>query len=150
MFNRIVTGDQSCEHHYQPESKRASVQLKHPSSPFRSNKNFNVTSSAEKVMLIVFWNSHGVLLAHFEKRGENVNCASYCKFLLRLLDGIRRKSTGQLARVLPHQDNARPHTILAINLMINSRDAKAMIRHLWKAVEFHEQHHNKIQRESTN
>jgi hypothetical protein len=33
MFNRIVTGDESWVHHYQPESKRASVQWKHPSSP---------------------------------------------------------------------------------------------------------------------
>jgi hypothetical protein len=30
------------------------------------------------------------------------------------------------------------------------RDAKAMVRHLWKAVKLHEQHYNKIKRESTN
>jgi hypothetical protein len=29
MLNRIVTGDESCVHHYQPKSKRASVQWKH-------------------------------------------------------------------------------------------------------------------------
>jgi hypothetical protein len=29
-------------------------------------------SSAGKIMLIVFWDSQGVLLAHFQKRGENV------------------------------------------------------------------------------
>jgi hypothetical protein len=33
MINRIVTGDESWVHHYQPESKHASVQWKHPSSP---------------------------------------------------------------------------------------------------------------------
>jgi hypothetical protein len=32
MLNRIVTGDESWVHHYQPESKRASMQWKHPSS----------------------------------------------------------------------------------------------------------------------
>jgi hypothetical protein len=32
MFNRIVTIDESWVHHYQPESKRASVRWKHPSS----------------------------------------------------------------------------------------------------------------------
>jgi hypothetical protein len=37
-----------------------------------------------------------------------------------------------------------------VNLVINSGDAKAMVRHLWKAVELHEQYYNKIQRESTN
>jgi two-component SAPR family response regulator len=35
-----------------------------------------------------------------------------------------------------------------INLVTNFGDAKAMVRHLWKAVELHEQHYNKIQRES--
>jgi hypothetical protein len=43
MFNRIVTGDESWVHHYQPKSKRASMQWKHPSSP--STKKFNVMPS---------------------------------------------------------------------------------------------------------
>jgi hypothetical protein len=33
MLNRIVTGEESLVHHYQPESKCTSVQWKHPSSP---------------------------------------------------------------------------------------------------------------------
>jgi hypothetical protein len=62
-------------------------------------------------MLTVFWDSQDVLLAHFQKRGENVNCASYCEVLLKLRDAIRRKHPGQLARrALLHQDNVRPHT----------------------------------------
>jgi hypothetical protein len=40
--------------------------------------------------------------------------------------------------------------VTIINLVINSRDAKAMVRHLWKVVELHEQHYNKIKQESTN
>jgi hypothetical protein len=95
MLNRIVTMDESWVHHYQPESKRASVQGKYPSSP--STKNFKVTTLAWKVMLTVFWDFRGVLLAHFQKRGENVNFASYCEVLLKLRDAIRRKLTGQLA-----------------------------------------------------
>jgi hypothetical protein len=73
MLNRIVTGDESWVHHYQPESKPASVQWKHPTSP--SAKKFKVTRmpSAEKVMLTIFWDYQGVLLAHFQKSGENVN-----------------------------------------------------------------------------
>jgi hypothetical protein len=59
-------------------------------------------------MLTVFWDSQGVLLAHFQKRGENVNSASYCEVLLKLRDAIRRKHPGQLARgVLLHHDSAR-------------------------------------------
>jgi hypothetical protein len=71
---------------------------------------FTFMPSAGKVMLIVFWDSQGVLLAHFQKCGENVNFASYCEVLLKLRDAIPRKRPGQLARgVLLHHDNARPH-----------------------------------------
>jgi hypothetical protein len=62
--NRIFTGDESRIHHYKPESKRASMQWKHASSP--STKYFKVTPSAGKVMLTVFGNSQGVLSAHFQ------------------------------------------------------------------------------------
>jgi hypothetical protein len=33
MLARIVTGDESWVHHYQPEAKHASMQWKHPVSP---------------------------------------------------------------------------------------------------------------------
>jgi histone-lysine N-methyltransferase SETMAR len=72
------------------------------------------TPSAGKVMFAVFWDSQGVLLAYFQKRGENVNSASYCEVLLKLRDKLLSKRPGQLARVvLLHHDNARPHTARA-------------------------------------
>jgi hypothetical protein len=40
MLNKAVTGDELWVHHYQPEPEYASMQLKHPSSPF--TKKFNV------------------------------------------------------------------------------------------------------------
>jgi hypothetical protein len=65
MLNRTFTGDESWVHQWQPKSKCAPVQWKHPSSP--STKEFKVTPSARKVMLTVFWDSLGVLLAHYQK-----------------------------------------------------------------------------------
>jgi hypothetical protein len=41
---RIVTGDQSWVHHYQPESEHASMKCPHPISPL--TKKFKVTPSA--------------------------------------------------------------------------------------------------------
>jgi hypothetical protein len=93
MLNRTVTGDESWVHHYQPESKRALMQWKHPSSP--STKKLKVMSPAGKAMLTVFWYSQGVLLAYFQKSGENVNSASYCEVWLKLQDVIRRKRPDQ-------------------------------------------------------
>jgi hypothetical protein len=48
------------------------------------------------------------------------------------------------------EDEVKNVLVTMINLVINSGDAKAMVGHLWKAEELHEQHYNKIQRESTN
>jgi hypothetical protein len=48
-------------------------------------------------MLTVFRDSQGVLLARFQRCGENVNSASYYEVLLKLLDSISRKRPGQLA-----------------------------------------------------
>jgi hypothetical protein len=57
-------------------------------------------------MFTVLWDSQGVLLAYFQKRGENVNSVLYCEVLLKLRDAIRRKLPGQLARgLLLHNDN---------------------------------------------
>jgi histone-lysine N-methyltransferase SETMAR len=117
MLNRIVTGDESWVHHYQPDSKCASIKWKHPSSPPIKKLKYNVKQSAGKVMMLtVFWDSQGVLLAHFQTHGENVNSASYeyCEVLLKLRDAVRRKRPGRLAGgVLLHHDNARPHTARA-------------------------------------
>jgi hypothetical protein len=77
MLNRIVTGDEPWVHHYQHQSKRASMQWKHPSPPSTKKCNVTRTSSAGKLMLTVFWDSQEVLLVHFQKRGENVNFTSY-------------------------------------------------------------------------
>jgi hypothetical protein len=89
--------------------KHASMGWKHPSSP--STRKFKAMPSAWKVMLTVFWDSQGVLLAHFQKRRENVNSASYCEVLLKRQDAICRTHPGQLARgVQLHRDNARPYT----------------------------------------
>jgi hypothetical protein len=93
MLNRAVTGDESWAHHYQPESKRASIQWKYSCSPSTKSSKFKVTPSVGKVMLTVFWDSHAVLLAHFQKRGEHVNSASYCEDLLKLRDAIRKKTS---------------------------------------------------------
>jgi hypothetical protein len=76
---------------------------------------FKVTPSAGKVMHIAFLDSQGVLLAHFQKHGENLNSSSYCEVSLKFHDIIHKKERpGQLARgVLLHYESARLHTVQA-------------------------------------
>jgi hypothetical protein len=47
------------------------------------------------------------------------------------------------------EDAVKNILVTIINLVINSGEAKAMVRHLWKPVELHEQHYNKFKWEST-
>jgi histone-lysine N-methyltransferase SETMAR len=109
MLARIVTGDETWVHYYQPESKQASMQWKHVASPTPTK--FKVVQSAGKVMATVFWDVHGVLLVEFQERGQTVNAASYCALLERLKQAILRKRRGLMTKgVILLHDNARPHT----------------------------------------
>jgi hypothetical protein len=53
-------------------------------------------------MFTVFWDSQGVLLAHFQKYGENINPASNCEVLFELRDAVRGRRPGKLARGVLH------------------------------------------------
>jgi hypothetical protein len=48
------------------------------------------------------------------------------------------------------EDEVKNILVTIINMVINSGDAKAMVRYLWKADKLHEQHYNEYQWESTN
>ena len=109
MLNRIVTGDETWVHHYQPETKQASRLWKHKESPTPTK--FKVVPSASKVMATVFWDMRGVLLVEFQEHGRTVNASSYCSLLERLRTAIRTKRRGLLTQgVILLHDNARPHT----------------------------------------
>jgi [histone H3]-lysine36 N-dimethyltransferase SETMAR len=109
MLERIVTGDETWVHHYQPESKQASMQWKHKDSPTPTK--FKVVPSAGKVMATMFWDMKGLLLVEYQEHGRTVTAASYCSLLERLKAAIKNKRPGLLTRgVLLLHDNARPHT----------------------------------------
>ena len=59
ILGRIVTGDETWVHYHQPETKKASKEWCHTSSP--KQKRFRTQPSAGKVMLTLFWNEQGVI-----------------------------------------------------------------------------------------
>jgi hypothetical protein len=97
-------------YHYEPESKRQSLQWKHPSSP--ANKKFKTQASAGKVTLTIFWDVIGPILVHFQEKGPTVTSARYNDMLVNeLKPAIRSKRRGLLSkRVLLLHDNAGFHT----------------------------------------
>jgi histone-lysine N-methyltransferase SETMAR len=109
MLSRIITGDESWVHHYEPKTKHASTQWKHPASP--AHRKLKVTSSAGKVMLKAFWDCQGVLLTEFQQRDHTVMSVSYCANLTKICAAIHQKRPGLLTKgMLLLHDNTCTHT----------------------------------------
>jgi len=122
ILNRIITGDETWVHHYKPETKRQSMQWKHPSSP--SSKKFKSQPSAGKLLLTVFWDSQGPILEHYMEKDVTVRSVNYYNMLRNeLRPAIRSKRRGSLTQgVLLLHDNARPHMAqltINTNLQLN-------------------------------
>lgn len=93
FLSRIVTGDETWVHYHEPETKRASKEWRHPSSP--KPKKFRTQPSAGKVMLTLFWDERGVILEHYMPRGNTVTSATYTELLRNhLRPAIKSKRRG--------------------------------------------------------
>ena len=64
FLDKIITGDETWVHHYDPESKGQSMEWKHPQSPCK--KKFKTQPSAGKLMLTIFWYSQSPVLEHYQ------------------------------------------------------------------------------------
>ena len=110
-MSRIVTGDETWAHHYEPETKRQSMEWHHPQSPRK--KKFKTTPSAGKLMVTVFWDIDGVILVDVMARGETINSDAYIKTLQKLKQRYwRMRHNRNPGGMLTQHDNARPHTSL--------------------------------------
>lgn len=110
FLNKILTCDETWVHHFEPETKRQSMEWKHTSSPVR--KKFRTQASAGKVMLTVFWDARGVVFCDYLEDQRTVNSAYYSDMLMnKVKPAMREKRRGsQRKGVILLHDNARPHT----------------------------------------
>jgi len=88
----IVTGDESWFHHFEPETKRQSMEWHHLHSP--SKKKAKTVPSAAKVMGTVFWDREGLILAEFLEPGQTITAARYVQTLHKLRRALRDKCPG--------------------------------------------------------
>ncbi|KAJ7341156.1 hypothetical protein JRQ81_004950 [Phrynocephalus forsythii] len=79
FFARLITMDECWVYLYDLETKEMSKEWKHPSPPPKKAK---VQKSAGKVMLSVFWDSHGVILTNYLPKGETLNSDYYCNCVM--------------------------------------------------------------------
>ncbi|EFA09485.1 Histone-lysine N-methyltransferase SETMAR-like Protein [Tribolium castaneum] len=108
ILDRIVTGDETWVHHFEPESKQDSMQWhKKGTAP---PKKFKVSESAGKLMATVFWDTEGVLLLDYKEKGVSITGEYYDRLLEQLKEAIKEKRRGKWTRgVLLLQDNAPVH-----------------------------------------
>lgn len=118
FMHRIITGDETWIHQFEPENKRQSMQWRHVTSP--PPRKFKTIPSTKKVMATVFWDFQGVLLIDFLPNGQTINANRYIMTLKRLKRAVRRKRPGlQDEQILLQHDNARPHAALRTQEAIN-------------------------------
>lgn len=105
---RLVTGDETWLHYWDPESKQESKQwVQRGSSP---PKKFRTQPSAGKIMASIFWDASGVLLMECLPRGATVTGEYYSNLLRKLRQAIKEKRRGKLSKgVLLLHDNAPVH-----------------------------------------
>nr|CAP20021.1 transposase [Eriphia verrucosa] len=106
--SRIVTGDDTWVHHWDPETKLESMAWKHKGSP--TPIKFRAQPSARKIMATTFWDCKGVLMLDYAPRGRTITGQYYAEELARLKECIRQKRRGKLSHgVLLLHDNAPVH-----------------------------------------
>ena len=111
FLGRVVTGDEPWAHYHQPETKKASKEWRHTSSP--KLKKFRTQSHAGKVILTLFWHQRGIILEHYMPRGNTVTSATYADLLKNHLHlAIKSKRRRILSTdVLLQHDYPRPHMV---------------------------------------
>ena len=97
-------------HYFEPESKRQSMEWKHPSSPVK--KKFKTQPSAGKVMLTTFWSSQGPIFCDYLQDQRIINSQYYSDMTVnKVKPALKKKCPGwQRKGVILLHDNARPHT----------------------------------------
>ena len=88
FLQRIATGDETRVHHFEPKSKRASIEWRHATSP--RSKKFKSQQSAGKVMMTEFWDCVGVIMVESMSKGAKINSDVYIDTLKKLKARIRR------------------------------------------------------------
>ena len=89
LLKRVITGDESWIFKYDPLNKRQSLEWKSALLP--RPKKTRVFKSKTKVMLIAFFDVHGMVLAEFLPQGQTINHDVYKNVLGRLMRSVREK-----------------------------------------------------------
>ena len=104
-----MTMDETWLYHYDPETKKQSVEWRHSDSP-------QPKKSAGKVLASIFWDQDGILLIDYLPKGQIINAEYYSSLLVQLKDISKEKSSGKVTKgVLFLHDNVPSRRAFAIH-----------------------------------
>ena len=96
FIDGVVTQDETWVGHFDPESKKQSMEWKHCGSP--PPKKFKRVSSAGKVMASIFWDIQEVIMVDHLEEGHMIHGAYYSEELRQQRQKIVRKRRGKLTQ----------------------------------------------------
>jgi hypothetical protein len=109
FLNRVIPGDESWFFEYDPETKRQSKEWHTPQSP--RQKKARISKSKLNTMVVIFFDSRGVVHKEFVPPGVTVNQ----KYFLEVQDRLRKRVRMVIAGDwILHGDNAPAHTALSV------------------------------------
>ena len=92
FMHQVVTQDETCVHHFDPEPKHRICNgstLAHPLQKSESSPAVTVTAS-------IFWDSHGVMMVNYPEEGRPIDGTNYAEELRWLHQEIVKKRRGKL------------------------------------------------------
>ena len=112
FLDKVITGDESWVFSYNPETERQSEEWHTNSSPHP--KKAHMSRSRVKNMIIVFFDSRGIVHKEFVPPGQTGNHTFYKDVLERLQKQVQRVWRDIADVWVLHHDNAPAHTLLSI------------------------------------
>ncbi|GFS10623.1 histone-lysine N-methyltransferase SETMAR [Elysia marginata] len=106
FLQRILTGDESWVHHYNPEYKAQPMEYRHKTSA--NPRKFKVFASARNAFFAVFWDMERVVQMEFLEQSQTVNSGRDNPTLRALK--LRLRHVRHDRDSILQNGNARPHT----------------------------------------
>ena len=118
FLGNVITGVETWVYGYDPETRVQSSQSKSPSSPPAKKARSNI-----KVMMIVFFDLHGIVRAEFVARNTMVNSEYYKGLLEHLRNDVHRIQPEKWANgFILYHDNTPCHTPLLVRQFLSYKN----------------------------
>jgi len=120
VLDKVITDDESWVFDYDPETKRQSSEWHMKSCP--RPKKARMSRSKVKTIIIVFFDSRGIVHKEFVPPGLKVNHAFYKDVLERLRKRFQQVRTDIADDWVLHHSNAPAHTALSIREFLRKKN----------------------------